>query len=110
MTIEISPARITASIASVEPDEKLEAAGRVFYVYVHKDLSGKIFYVGKGSGQRAWSTARQPIWHYYVDTRLGGKYAVEIVRSNLLNSEAEELEATLVNQYGAQLVNWTNTR
>jgi len=25
-------------------------------VYVHKDLEGNIFYVGKGCGQRAWST------------------------------------------------------
>jgi hypothetical protein len=34
---------MTMSIAPYEPDENLEAAGRVYYVYVHKDTSGRIF-------------------------------------------------------------------
>ena len=31
---------------------------RRYYVYAHLDSSGQIFYVGKGTGRRAWSTDR----------------------------------------------------
>jgi hypothetical protein len=109
MKIVISPTGITESIAPGDIDPSLEPHGRVFYVYVHRDKTGNVFYVGKGQGHRAWSLERHPIWHHYVQTRLHGEYDVEIVRSNLLNSEAEELEGELVNQYGEHLVNWFNT-
>lgn len=33
---------------------------RRFYVYAHEDKSGNIFYVGKGTGRRAWSPDRHP--------------------------------------------------
>lgn len=32
-----------------------DSASRKFYVYFHKDKSGKVFYVGKGTGPRAYS-------------------------------------------------------
>jgi tetratricopeptide (TPR) repeat protein len=109
MKIEVTPTSISASIAPAEPDPKLEADGRVFYVYVHKDKAGNVFYVGKGRDRRAWSTQRHPVWRHYVETRLHQEYDVEIVRSDLLNSEAEALEAELVNDYGEHLVNWNST-
>ena len=52
---------------------------RDFYVYVHRDLEGNIFYVGKGCGQRAMSTDRHPVWTRYVEERLAGKYNVEVL-------------------------------
>ena len=109
MKIEITAGKISMSDAPEEVDPQLEAAGRVFYVYVHRDKAGNVFYVGKGRDRRAWSTERHDVWHHYVKTRLQGQYDVEIVRSGLLNSEAEALEAELVNEQGERLVNWINS-
>jgi hypothetical protein len=79
-----------------------------WYVYFHRDSQGQIFYVGKGTGDRAWSHERHPAWHKYVDERLGGRYAVEVHRDGLTDEEAQELESELISRYGAQLVNWVN--
>jgi len=81
---------------------------RDFYVYFHKDRSDRIFYIGKGTGRRAWSTRRHVLWKKYVTERLNGKYYVEIHREGLTESEAEELECSLINKYGYHLVNWVN--
>lgn len=79
-----------------------------YYVYFHRDASEKVFYVGKGVGQRAWSRERHPVWHKYVNERLGGFYSVEIHREGLTEPEAEALEDELITQLGEQLVNWIN--
>lgn len=79
---------------------------RDFYVYVHKDQGGKVFYVGKGTGRRAWVKDRHPLWHKHVEEHLSGVYEVEIVRSGLTEHEAESAEAELMEQYPGQLVNW----
>lgn len=79
-----------------------------FYVYVHRDKDGKAFYVGKGTDRRAWSESRHPIWHKYVNERLGGVYEVEIVKSGLTEEKALELEDELIAELGATLVNWIN--
>jgi hypothetical protein len=81
---------------------------RQYYIYFHKDRNGKIFYVGKGSGNRAWSTDRHPVWRKYVYEFLGGDYYVTIYKKGLTEDEAEELEWDLISKYGAQLVNWIN--
>ncbi len=79
-----------------------------FYVYFHRDRSGRIFYIGKGTERRAWSTDRHPVWKKYVAERLHGIYDVEIHRDDLTETEAEELESLLITEYGAQLINWIN--
>jgi hypothetical protein len=79
-----------------------------YYVYFHRDSSGNIFYVGMGSGRRAWSKDRDNIWKRYVNEHLGGRYEVEIVKDNLSESEAAELEGELIYDYGRNLVNWVN--
>ncbi|GMU48481.1 MAG: hypothetical protein AMXMBFR31_07070 [Candidatus Desulfobacillus denitrificans] len=79
-----------------------------FYVYFHRDGEGSIFYVGKGTDRRAWSTDRHPVWHKYVAERLGGTYSVEIHQDGLTESEAEALEERLIAKLGEQLVNWIN--
>jgi len=79
-----------------------------FYAYVHKDMDGNVFYVGKGTGQRAWDTGRRHIlWQRYVE-RLNGKFEVEIVADGLQEDEAAYLEGDLMAKYGGQLVNWQN--
>lgn len=79
-----------------------------FYVYFHRDRTGSLFYVGKGTGRRAWSADRHPAWKRYVAERLGGHFRVEIHAQELTEVEAEELEGSLIQQYGAQLINWIN--
>jgi hypothetical protein len=90
------------------PSESQPAGIGRFYVYVHLDSRGQIFYVGKGTGGRAWSEERHPLWHKYVDERSGGTYTVEIVSYHEGSDEAEDVEATLIRRYGRQIVNWQN--
>jgi hypothetical protein len=66
------------------------------YVYLHRDSAGQIVYVGQGVGSRAWSTDRHDVWHRYVNERLGGKYEVEIFRSDLTPDAATDLEQWLI--------------
>lgn len=84
-----------------------------FYVYLHrKKTTNEIFYVGKGSGHRAWSTTgRSDLW-----TRTIKKYGhtVEIVLDDLQEWYAFELEKELIALYGrlndgkGKLVNMTD--
>lgn len=78
------------------------------YVYVHRDPAGEVFYVGMGTGQRAWSLDRHEVWHRYVTERLAGRYTVEVVCEGLTFAAAEELEAEMIEEHGSQLVNWIN--
>jgi hypothetical protein len=79
-----------------------------FYVYFHRDSQGRIFYIGKGTGRRAWSIHRHSAWKKYVSERLLGEYSVEIHAEGMCESEAEELEEELIAEYGEQLINWIN--
>jgi hypothetical protein len=81
---------------------------RRHYVYAHVDSSGKMFYIGKGIGRRAWSKERHLLWTRYVERHLKGHYTVEILEDNLSADEAEEIESDWITYYGAELVNWEN--
>lgn len=81
---------------------------RRFYVYLHKTMKGVPFYVGKGTGKRAWSRERHPTWNHYVATRLGGHFEVEIVADDLSEDEALELEDDWMRQLGSTLINLQN--
>lgn len=78
------------------------------YVYAHTTIQGRYFYIGKGTGNRAWSSDRHPLWYRYVDTHLGGEYRVVILQDNLSSEEAEELESEWIAQESETLVNWFN--
>jgi hypothetical protein len=78
------------------------------YVYAHVDAAGKVFYVGKGRGQRAWSTDRHPLWQRYVEKHLGSIYQVKILQDNLSDPEADQVEAAWIAQHSENLVNWIN--
>jgi len=79
-----------------------------YYVYFHRDKTGKIFYVGKGTARRAWSKDRHPVWLKYVNERLDCNYTVEIFKDKLTEEDAEKIEDQLIVEYGKQLVNWIN--
>ena len=84
-----------------------------FYVYLHrKKTTGEVFYVGKGSGDRAWSASgRNDLWVRTVNKH---GYTVEIFLSNLQEWYAFELEKELIALHGrlsdgkGKLVNMTD--
>jgi hypothetical protein len=78
------------------------------YVYAHADSAGKIFYVGRGLGRRAWSAERHPLWHRYVQKHLGGQYKVQILEDNLSSEESERVESAWIDQCSHHIVNWQN--
>lgn len=67
-----------------------------FYVYLHRRLdNGKVFYVGKGTGNRAWlkDSRKSMDWKAVVNE---AGYYVEIYRSNLTEEQAFSLESYLI--------------
>lgn len=61
----------------------------MYYVYTHSDLDGNVFYIGKGTKQRAWS-----------DRGYEQDYIVDIPFDNLTEEEALDCEALLIQLYG----------
>ena len=89
----------------VTPDQKKPSG---FYVYGHYDLNGSLFFVGKGTGKRAWSKDRHPLWERYLNHHLSGKYEVRIIADSMTTEEAEKLEAELISRHNDRIVNWVN--
>ena len=78
---------------------------RIFYVYFHKRPDGSVFYIGKGSKKRAWQKKdRNKHWRNVVDKH--GGFDVDIVKTELTEQEAFNLEVELILQYGIE--NLTN--
>jgi hypothetical protein len=97
-SIEKEPQRAT-------PDQKYPKG---FYVYGHYDAKGSLFYVGKGTGRRAWSGDRHDLWTRYVQRNLAGKFDVKIIADGMSADDAEEYEARLIAENGDTVVNWAN--
>jgi len=76
-----------------------------FYVYIHKRLDDKIFYVGKGCRNRAYTKHyRNDEWH----KEAAKGYKIEIVEDNLLELDSYKLEKKLIAEIGLQ--NLTNCK
>lgn len=78
------------------------------YVYVHKAPDGSIFYVGKGTGNRAYSKDRQPEWHYYVQQILNGQDSIELVYDCISEEDALRIEDDLLAKYANTVINLQN--
>lgn len=78
---------------------KITKVSSKFYVYLHiNPTNGKVFYVGKGSRNRAFETrSRNEHWKNYVN-----KYGINIsiVKDNMTNEEAASYEVRLISFYG----------
>jgi hypothetical protein len=69
-----------------------------YYVYLHVRSGGVIFYVGKGRGKRAQSTANRNAHWKAVVAKYGG-FESRIVAKGLLEKDAIELEAKLIAEH-----------
>ena len=82
----------------------------IFYVYLHRRLSdNRVFYVGKGKGNRAYvKTKRNSHWNHVVNKH-GLK--VEIVFDNLTEEDSFQIEKDTILEmryFGYPLVNMTD--
>lgn len=77
-----------------------------FYVYQHRRGSeeGPVFYVGKGSGSRAWTAyGRHPEWHAVASA---DGFVAQVIARELTEQEALQLEQAYIEQLGIEsLVN-----
>jgi hypothetical protein len=69
-----------------------------YYVYLYLRTDGSPYYVGKGSGNRAWSSNKR----VNLPTDLNN---IVIVGKNLFETEAFLLEKKLINQFGRKDLN-----
>jgi hypothetical protein len=79
-----------------------------FYVYVHRDAAGNVFYVGKGTGVRAHSRDRPPEWEEYVAKKSGGAFTVEMVRKGISEEDALMVEDAAMAQHASTIINRVN--
>ena len=83
--------------AYFENNEKENNENREFYVYEHIRLDNMTcFYVGKGKGERAYDLERND-HHNNISNRHG--HAVLIIKDNLTEEEAFELERDTIEDY-----------
>jgi hypothetical protein len=78
------------------------------YIYFHiNPLTNKVFYVGKGTGDRAWKKSGRN--NYWINTVNKYGYIVDIVEDNLTEDISFQREKFYINKIGRNnLVNLTD--
>lgn len=81
----------------------LDDIERRYYVYMHRDKKTQVpFYIGKGTGRRAYDTiGRHPRWFEIVKSLTHG-YEVQIIADDLSEAEAFDQERDLIAKYGRE--------
>lgn len=70
-----------------------------FYIYFHiNPVKGEIFYVGKGTGRRAFLKTNRSVYWNNIIKKYG--YVVDIVEENLTEQEAFERETFYIKKIG----------
>ena len=78
-----------------------------YYVYLHRNLSGVVVYVGKGTRSRVTSNSnRSPAWR---EATKGG-FTYQILKNDMSNREAMLLEESLIEIYRNTVVNSTSSK
>lgn len=78
-----------------------------YYVYLHRDLNGVVFYVGKGTKNRCFhSCNRSKKWK----TKAESGWTCQIVKDNLLNNDALILEKDLISIYSSTVINHVSSQ
>lgn len=73
-----------------------------YYVYVHRDLNGVVFYVGKGTGDRLKrKNYRSKGWN----TIAKNGFTWEVVKDSMTNSDALDYETALIELHKHTIVN-----
>ncbi len=75
------------------------------YVYAHRNTQGEVFYIGKGSGDFAWSWDRSQTWLTYVHRHSSGSFTVQVLSYHSISQEAREQALKLIQRYGPFLIN-----
>ena len=71
-----------------------------YYVYIHRKAdTGEIFYVGKGTADRAWQLGYKRNQHWNRVVAKHG-FIVELVETGLTNEQSIEKEIALIAHYG----------
>lgn len=73
----------------------------LFYTYVWRDAAGVPFYVGKGTGRRAWHLAKRSAEFRAIHA--AGGCSVEVVDEFVLESDAHAHEVHLIALYGRRI-------
>lgn len=76
----------------------MQECAKLFYTYVWSDANGVPFYVGKGSGNRAYSTSQRS--DGFKRVHKAGGCTVEIVDWFIHEAQAHALETELIARYG----------
>lgn len=81
-----------------------------YYVYEHHIPNRGVFYVGKGSGDRAWrkSAKRNKYWQDTVNKYSKRGYTVRIIQGYLTEDEAYLLEKEIISMYKEQGIKLCN--
>lgn len=74
--------------------------GKKHYVYIHKDGLGRTFYVGKGTGKRAYQKRNRSIRWVRHSNKYG--FSVHIVKDNMEECCAFVFEKILINVIGRE--------
>ena len=89
-----------AQHAASKSKDSTQVGGRV-YVYAHYEAdTGRLFYIGKGCGRRAWSRSQRNRHWKAVEEKHGR--TVEILKDGLSESEAYAVEAAAISAVGLE--------